>query len=130
MYLRLSFVTVFGIVCRHSCRHIHPVWRLLPQNGSEASLNIAISVVVAARVRCQRGASPAIAVITHALTCVYIASAGPPPPLPSLHMPNVRVWPRGGRESKWMMSSVPGIPLELGQLRQINLDFSTNLLLG
>jgi hypothetical protein len=39
----------------------------------------------------------------------------PPPPLPSPHAPVARAWPQGGSESEWMMSSVPGTPLELGQ---------------
>jgi hypothetical protein len=63
------------------------------------------------------------------------------PPLPLPHALIARAWPRGGSESKWMMSSVPGIPLDLGQRascvsrlcqdqRKINVDYSTNLLLG
>jgi len=44
-----------------------------------------------------------------------VASVEPPPPLPSSQAPAARVWPRGGSESKWMMSSVPVTPLELGQ---------------
>jgi hypothetical protein len=41
--------------------------------------------------------------------------APPPPPLPSPHALVARAWPQGGSESKWMMSSVPGTPLELCQ---------------
>jgi hypothetical protein len=62
--LRLLFVTAFVIVCRCFCRHIHPARCLLSQNGSGASPHITIFVIVAVRVRRQRGASPTISVIT------------------------------------------------------------------
>ena len=110
VHLCLSFVRAFGIVCRRYRRHIHPVRHLLSQNRSRASPNIAIFVVITARVRCQRGASHAIVVVM----CASVASARPPPMLLSLH-PVARAWPQGGSESKWMMSSVPEPPLELGQ---------------
>ncbi len=68
--LCLSFVTACGIVCRRSRHHVHPVRRLLPQNGSGATPNIAISVVVVARFRRQCVASPAIAIVARTLVRV------------------------------------------------------------
>jgi hypothetical protein len=66
------------------------------------------------RVRRQSGAFPAVAVAAGAL--VRARHQRPPPPLPLPHAPVNRAWPQGGSESKWMMSSVPGTPLEyLGQ---------------
>ena len=67
--LRLSFVKALGVVCRRSCRLIRPVRHLLPQSGSGLSLNNAVFVVVAARVRRQSGAFPAVAVAAGALFC-------------------------------------------------------------
>ena len=55
-----SLVTAFGVVCRRSRRRIRPVRRHLPQSGRPP--NIAVSGVVAVRVRRQRGASFAVAV--------------------------------------------------------------------
>ena len=48
--LRLFFVKALGIICRHSCRHVHPVRRHFPQSGCGISPNIAVFVVVAAHV--------------------------------------------------------------------------------
>ena len=53
-------VTVFGVIFCRSCCRIRPVRRHLPQSGRP--LNIAIPVVVAARIHCQRGASFAVVV--------------------------------------------------------------------
>jgi hypothetical protein len=53
-------MTAFGVVCRRSRCHIHPVRHHLPQSGRPP--NIAVSGVVAAHVRHQRGASFAVAV--------------------------------------------------------------------
>ena len=61
-------VTAFGIVCRNSRHYFHPVQRHLPQSGSPP--NIVISVVAAAHVRRQRGASFAVAVAAGALARV------------------------------------------------------------
>jgi hypothetical protein len=55
-----SLVTAFGVVCHRSRRRIRPVRRHFPQSGRPP--NIAISGVVAARIRRQRGASFAVAV--------------------------------------------------------------------
>ena len=63
-----SLVTAFGIVCRHSCCRIRPVQHHFSQ--SRRPPNITISVVVAVRVRCQRGASFAVAVAAGALARV------------------------------------------------------------
>ena len=54
-----SLVTGFGVICRRSRRRIRPVRRHLPQSGRPP--NIAVLGVVAARVRRQRGVSPAVA---------------------------------------------------------------------
>jgi hypothetical protein len=80
--LRLSFVKALGVICRCSCRLIRPVRHLLPQSrsrsGSRVSLNIAVFVVIAACVRCQSGAFPAVAVAAGAL--VHARHQRPPPP--------------------------------------------------
>jgi hypothetical protein len=92
-------VTAFGIVCHHSRRHICPVRRHLPQSGRPP--NIAVSGVLAARVRRQRGAIfelPSPRAPSH----VSVASAGSPPPLPP-RVAVARAWPRGGSESESMM---------------------------
>ena len=72
-------VKAIGVVCRRSRRLIRPVRYLLPQSGSESgiSLNIAVFVVAAARVRHQSGAFPAIAVAAGAL--VRARHQRPPP---------------------------------------------------
>ena len=67
----LLFVIVLGSVRPCSCSCIHSVQQLLPQSVSRASPNITFSIVVAARVRRQRGASPAIAISVGALVPVW-----------------------------------------------------------
>ncbi len=57
----LLLVTAFGSVCRCSRCCIRPLRRHLPQ--SKRPPNIAVSGVVAARIRPQRGASFAVAVV-------------------------------------------------------------------
>ena len=105
-------VTAFSIVCRLSRRRIPSIRHHLPQ--SKRPPNIAVSIVVVVRVRCQRRASFAVAVAGGTLARI-VTSVGSPPPFPAVRARRQGVAPR--REQVQVVDDVcvPGTPLELGQ---------------
>ena len=80
--------------------------------ASRSGKRLALSAV---RVHRQRGASPTVALVVRALMHV-LCQRGASPAIIVVTGARRQGVARGGSESKWMMSSVPGSPpLELGQ---------------
>jgi hypothetical protein len=101
---RLSYGWLSCFLSSHHC--------FLCIYASQSGKRLALSAV---HVHCQRVASPTVALVVRALMHV-LCQRGASPAIIVVTGARCQGMARGGSESKWMMSSVPGPPpLELGQ---------------